>query len=472
MITVCFEKRGKSGLCEFLYDSIKSQILDGTLKANEKLPSKRNLSSNLGVSVITVQNAYSQLASEGYIFSIEKKGFFVTDLNISESEKEALSKKDFFPDDYENQEKDEKEKKYFADFSSNSTAYEKFPFNLWSKVSRKVLNSERESLLERVEVKGVFELRKALSKYLKEFRNMKVSPNQIIIGSGTESLYTMVVQFLGRKMRYAVENPGYKKVSKVFQLNKADVFPVLIDSNGIDSASLEKIGANVVHISPSHHFPTGIVMPVKRRQELLSWAQKENHYIIEDDYDSEFRFIGKPLNTLQSEDKNGSVIYINTFSKTLSPSFRISFMVLPEKLLHTFEEKFNFFTSGVSSFEQFTLASFINEGFFAKHIIRMKNYYKNLRNLLIENLEKSSIFNRIKIQEQESGLHFLMQIDSKKNVEKISDELKEKGVNIPLLKDYYYNDAPSEKNSVFVVNYSGIKKEDISKIVKILEEVI
>ena len=270
MITVCFEKRGKSGLCEFLYDSIKSQILDGTLKANEKLPSKRNLSSNLGVSVITVQNAYSQLASEGYIFSIEKKGFFVTDLNISESEKEALSKKDFFPDDYENQENDEKEKKYFADFSSNSTAYEKFPFNLWSKVSRKVLNSERESLLERVEVKGVFELRKALSKYLKEFRNMKVSPNQIIIGSGTESLYTMVVQLLGRKMRYAVENPGYKKVSKVFQLNKADVFPVLIDSNGIDSASLEKIGANVVHISPSHHFPTGIVMPVKRRQELLS----------------------------------------------------------------------------------------------------------------------------------------------------------------------------------------------------------
>lgn len=472
MITVCFEKRGKTGLCEFLYDSIKSQILDGTLKANEKLPSKRNLSSNLGVSVITVQNAYSQLASEGYIFSIEKKGFFVTDLDISESEKKALSKKDFFPDKSEKNENFGAEKKYFADFSSNSTSCEKFPFNLWSKVSRKVLTSEREILLERTEVKGVFELRKALSKYLKEFRNMEVSPNQIVIGSGTESLYTMVVQLLGRKMRYAVENPGYKKVSKIFQLNGAEVFPIFIDSNGIDSISLEKIDANVVHISPSHHFPTGIVMPVKRRQELLLWAQKENHYIIEDDYDSEFRFIGKPLNTLQSEDKNESVIYINTFSKTLSPSFRISFMVLPEKLLRTFEEKFNFFTSGVSSFEQFTLARFINEGFFAKHIIRMKNYYKNLRNLLIENLEKSRIFNRIKIQEEESGLHFLMQIDSKKNVEEISRELKEKGVNIPLLKDYYYNDAPKEKNSVFVVNYSGIKKEDISKIVKILEEVI
>ena len=472
MITVCFEKRGKTGLCEFLYDSIKSQILDGTLKANEKLPSKRNLSSNLGVSVITVQNAYSQLASEGYIFSIEKKGFFVTDLDISESEKKALSKKDFFPDKSEKNENSGAEKKYFADFSSNSTSCEKFPFNLWSKVSRKVLTSEREILLERTEVKGVFELRKALSKYLKEFRNMEVSPNQIVIGSGTESLYTMVVQLLGRKMRYAVENPGYKKVSKIFQLNGAAVFPIFIDSKGIDSISLEKIDANVVHISPSHHFPTGIVMPVKRRQELLLWAQKENHYIIEDDYDSEFRFIGKPLNTLQSEDKNESVIYINTFSKTLSPSFRISFMVLPEKLLRTFEEKFNFFTSGVSSFEQFTLARFINEGFFAKHIIRMKNYYKNLRNLLIENLEKSRIFNRIKIQEEESGLHFLMQIDSKKNVEEISRELKEKGVNIPLLKDYYYNDAPKEKNSVFVVNYSGIKKEDISKIVKILEEVI
>ena len=472
MITVCFEKRGKTGLCEFLYDSIKSQILDGTLKANEKLPSKRNLASNLGVSVITVQNAYSQLASEGYIFSIEKKGFFVTDLDISESEKKALSKKDFFSDKSEKDENSGAEKKYFADFSSNSTSCEKFPFNLWSKVSRKVLTSEREILLERTEVKGVFELRKALSKYLKEFRNMEVSPNQIVIGSGTESLYTMVVQLLGRKMRYAVENPGYKKVSKIFQLNGAEVFPIFIDRNGIDSIPLEKIDANVVHISPSHHFPTGIVMPVKRRQELLLWAQKENHYIIEDDYDSEFRFIGKPLNTLQSEDKNESVIYINTFSKTLSPSFRISFMVLPEKLLRTFEEKFSFFTSGVSSFEQFTLARFINEGFFAKHIIRMKNYYKNLRNLLIENLEKSRIFNRIKIQEEESGLHFLMQIDSQKNVEEISRELKEKGVNIPLLKDYYYNDAPKEKNSVFVVNYSGIKKEDISKIVKILEEVI
>ena len=459
MITVCFEKRGKSGLCEFLYDSIKSQILDGTLKANEKLPSKRNLSSNLGVSVITVQNAYSQLASEGYIFSIEKKGFFVTDLNISESEKEALSKKDFFPDDYENQEKDEKEKKYFADFSSNSTAYEKFPFNLWSKVSRKVLNSERESLLERVEVKGVFELRKALSKYLKEFRNMKVSPNQIIIGSGTESLYTMVVQLLGRKMRYAVENPGYKKVSKVFQLNKADVFPVLIDSNGIDSASLEKIGANVVHISPSHHFPTGIVMPVKRRQELLSWAQKENHYIIEDDYDSEFRFIGKPLNTLQSEDKSGSVIYINTFSKTLSPSFRISYMVLPSTLSEKFKQDFNFVSCTVSSFEQFALAAFMNEGYYEKHLVRMKNYYKNLRNTLIFAIENSDFSSFVKIKEENSGLHFLLEINTKLSSEKLKQNFENEGLNIPLLSDYSY--SKNNLKPTLVLNYSGIKKEII-----------
>ncbi len=468
MITISFENRKEKSLCEFLYDSIKLQILDGTLKPLEKLPSKRNLSANLGVSVITVQNAYNQLISEGYIFSIEKKGFFVTDLNL-----ENLKNKNQSENIQKVQIPDFKEEKikYFADFSSNSTSFEKFPFGLWSHVMRGVLNSGDEKLLERIGVKGVFELRTAICKYLKEFRNMNVFPNQIVIGSGTESLYAMVVQLLGRKNIFAVENPGFKKVSRIFELNGAKVLPVDIDFQGIKIDSLKNV--NVVHISPSHHFPTGIVMPVRRRKELLSWVLKEkNRFIIEDDYDSEFRFNGKPLNTLQSEDESGRIIYINTFSKTLSPSFRISFMVLPQNLLSDFEQKFAFFTSSVSSFEQFTLAEFINQGYFGKHIIRMKNYYRNLRNFLISELEKSKISSFAKIQEEESGLHFLLKVASSKSVEQIQNELKNYGINLPLLKDYFYKEIPAECKNIFLMNYSGIKKSDVPKIVEILEKII
>lgn len=492
MITISFEKRGANGLCEHIYNSIKAQILNGTLKAKEKLPSKRSLAENLGVSVITVQNAYAALISEGYIYSIEKKGFFVTELRIDSANKidspspcndtqsspchaeldsASIIDSDILQNDNFNN------RNFFCDFQSNSTNYEKFPFSLWSHTMRQVLNSGDEKLLKRVGVKGVFELRSSISKFLHEFRNMDVFPEQIVIGAGTENLYSMVVQFLGRENLFALENPGYHKISSVIELNGAKTIPVPIDEKGISISELEKSAANVAHVSPNHHFPTGIVMPIRRRQEILAWSEKsEKRFIIEDDYDSEFRFNGKPLSTLFSSDKNGKVIYINTFSKTLAPSFRISFMVLPMQLLPCFEKQFGLYSCPVSSFEQFTLSRFINDGNYGKHIIRMKNFYRNLRNSLISAIQSSDFSKKCKIQEEESGLHFLLTIKSAHSATELEKRLSEQKINLPLLSNFYYKNATNpnenEENSkkTFVVNYSGIKKEKIAEIIHRLEK--
>ena len=491
MITVNFDERGDKGLCEYLYSSIKNQILQGILRADEKLPSKRSLASHLGISVITVQNAYGQLISEGYIYSIEKKGFFVTDILLGKSDSvfvgtgngnlwgQGMSVNSVSAADLVDDSKTLApvnsigESDFFTDFRSNSTSYEKFPFSLWAHTMRKVLNSGDEKLLQRVGVKGIYELRRSIADYLREFRNMNVKPEQLVIGAGTESLYSMVVQLLGQGKVYAVENPGYHKVAGVFRMNGAGTKPVMIDSQGINPAGLEKIKADVVHVSPAHHFPTGIVMPVRRRQELLAWADgAPDRFIIEDDYDSEFRFNGKPLPTLQSADMGGRVIYINSFSKTLAPSFRMSYMVLPENLLPDFDEKFGFYSCPVSAFEQYTLSEFIGDGFYGKHIIRMKNFYRNLRNELIRALENSRISGKMIIKEEEAGLHFLLSVKSDESSDVIRNKLQKKNINLPLLRDFYYGTPPDDIENIFVINYSGIRKERIAETVKRIEEVL
>ena len=525
MITINFEEQKNSGLCESIYNSIKEQIIQGKLKSMEKLPSKRALAQNLGVSVITVQNAYAQLISEGYIYSIEKKGFFVTDLpllnrnrfsatlssasadeNLTSSHHDSSNENQHLTsqndslnpqDSCASSEAVRSKNTWFADFKNNSISYEKFPFSLWSHTMRQILNSGDEKLLQRSQAKGVPELRAALSRYLQDFRNMNVNPEQIVIGAGTENLYAIIVQLLGREKIYAVENPGYHKAEAVFRLNGVKTVPVNLDREGISITELENSAAQVLHFSPSHHFPTGIVMPVRRRQEILSWAVSEpnsgplsemsrssgsflahanpsdnstkGRFILEDDYDSEFRFNGKPLPTLQSADTNDRVIYINTFSKTLAPSFRISYMVLPPSLVPVFEQKIGFYSCPVSSFEQYTLAGFIEQGHFEKHIIRMKNYYRNLRNNLVGAIQNSTLSKITKIQEKEAGLHFLLQVESDTPRNKLIENLEKNGINLPPLSEYYYGTAPEDIEKTFVVNYSGIKRENIAETVRRLE---
>lgn len=489
MFTCDFSKRGTQTLSDFLYEKLKSSIIEGSFLPNEKLPSKRNLANHLGISVITVANTYERLISEGYLYSIEKSGFFVTELltfdNSHQSQNEKKhninSKTQIENQKINNFEKSSEEiksKNPKIDFKTNATNYEKFPFKTWNKITREVFSEPNENLLKLPNPKGVFELRKEIAQYLKRFRNMSVNPDQIVIGSGTEYLYSLLVKLFDSKLLYAVENPGYKKISQILKANGVKTVPCPLDDFGIQIESLEKSGANVVHLSPSHHFPTGIVMPVRRRQEILAWAnQEKNRYIIEDDYDSEFRFLGKPLTPLfSSEDgkinSEKKVIYINTFTKSLSPSFRISYLVLPENLLPVFEEKLGFFSNTVSSFEQFILARFMKKGYFDKHIIRMKNYYRSLRNTLIFALEKSSISRFCKIKEEEAGLHFLLEIQKDVDSRILKNAFIENDFSIPFLEDFYYEKIPNPRKATLVINYSGIKKEKISDSVKELENVL
>lgn len=492
LITIDFSNRGELGLCEYLYTNIANQILDGTLKPNEKLPSKRALSSHLKVSIITVQNAYSELISLGFIYSIEKKGFFVTDLELSNpslkknissgtsssfnsampSVSSSASSSQSIPKIEEKQHTE-----YFADFQSNESASQKFPFKIWATLMRRVLNSENPALLERQNVFGAYELRKSISKYLKEFRNMNVSPDQIIISAGTESLYSMLVQFLGNNNIYAVENPGYHKVASIINLNGAEFLPIDLDNQGINISQLEKSKASILHISPAHHFPTGVVTSIKRRGELLSWVNSaSDRFIIEDEYDSEFRFNGKPIQPLWSFAQNNGIenkiIYINTFSKTLAPSFRLSYMVLPAKSIPAFNKKLGFFSCPVPTFEQYTLSLFINEGHFEKHLIRMKNHYRNLRNSFITLLNSSKIAQIGNILEEESGLHFLLQIRLPYSEEEIKNRLKEQKINLPLLSDFQYSkETKSQEKDLFtfVVNYSTLTRSNLSETVAKLE---
>lgn len=469
MITFDFEQRGKTTLCDWIYSSIKKQILNGSLAENEKLPSKRSLSQNLGVSVITVQNAYARLIDDGFIYSVEKKGFFVSGIINPAADRDEKSQKNNFEKIVQD-EGTEKNQTFFTDFTSNSTSFEKFPFGLWARTLRQVLNSGDEKLLLKNPAKGVFELRLAIAKYLFEFRGMHVLPQQIVIGSGTESLYTMAVQLLGRNKVFAVENPGYHKAAAVFNLNGAECVPVPLDGEGIDIEFLEKSGADVLHVSPNHNFPTGVVTSARRRKEILAWADKnKERWIIEDDYDSEFRFNGKPLPPLQSIDSSQKVIYINTFTKTLAPSLRISYMVLPESLKTEFESRLGFFACPVSSFEQFTLARFISEGNYEKHIVRMKNFYKNLRNELISAIKKSDTEGKFKIYEKESGLHFLLRVESGEKTEVLEEKLKKNGINIKRIGSFYYGKNYDGNEKTFVVNYSGIKKERIEKTIELIK---
>ncbi len=473
MITIDFSKRGKMGLCEFIYESLKSQILSGKLPPNSKLPSKRTLSLNLGVSIITVQNAYAQLISEGYIYSIEKKGFFVTDISIYTNKKNQTEPRGKELSGFARKNEQNNEKiKFFADFTSNTTSAEKFPFTLWSHTLRQILSSKDQKLLQSSGVKGVLELRQAISNYLNDFRNMDVNPGQIVIGAGSEYLYSLAVQFLGREKLYAVENPGFKRTKEIFELNGANCVPLNIDGNGMNPNLLRESKANIAHISPNHHFPTGIVMPVRRRMELLSWCNEDkNHFIIEDDYDSEFRFNGKPLPTLQSISRQSQIIYMNTFSKTLSPSFRIGFMVLPISLLEIFEKKMKSCSCPVSAFEQFTLAKFMREGFYEKHINRMRNYYRNLRNSLISEMQKSGLMDFCEIDEEESGLHFLLKINNGKTGSQLKKSLETQKIKISLLSDFFYDDE-KKNEPIFVINYSGLKKENIAETVKKMKKAI
>ncbi|MGC6175737.1 PLP-dependent aminotransferase family protein [Lacrimispora sp. 38-1] len=453
MLTYNFDKRGSIPLYEFLYKNIKEEILSGKFKADEKLPSKRNLAQHLKLSVVTVENAYTQLILEGYIYSVEKRGYFICDLDEITSSVQTVRRT--------KSENSINKNNYLVDLTSNNISSIKFPFSVWSKLMREIISDHNTRLLDAAPYSGVKELRSAISDYLYNFRGMSVSHDQIIIGAGTEYLYSLIIQLLGRKKIYAIENPGYQKIAKIYKYNDVDYKYVDLDEYGISASKLNENCAQIVHISPSHHFPTGVVMPIKRRNEILKWANdKSDRYIIEDDYDSEFRFTGRPIQTLQCIDKNEKVIYINTFSKSIAPSIRISYMVLPYSLLKLYKENLSFYACTVPSFEQFTLAKFISDGYYEQHINRMRNYYKKHRDFIIKSIKASSFGEKVTILEENSGLHFLLSVNTNLEDAELKRLAAKKGIKISFLSEYYHNRKSSPQH-IIVINYSGVDSDRI-----------
>ena len=460
MLTYSFENLNNDTLYEHLYKCIKNDIHNLVLLPGEKLPSKRTFAQNLGISVITVENAYAQLLAEGYIYSLPKKGFYISDIHPYYSPV-ANKNSSYIP------KSEEKAQKLIADFNSNQTDSDYFPFSTWTSILRKTINDKQNELMHNSPIGGCRELRTAISEHLRQFRNMNVHPDQIVIGAGTEYLYGLLIQLFGHDKIYAVENPGYKKISEIYKSNQVKCEFVDIDKSGMKTSDLIKSKTDIIHISPSHHFPTGIVMPIQRRQELLNWAA-ENHkrYIIEDEYDSEFRFSGRMIPTLQSIDNHEKVIYINTFTKTLSSTVRMSYMVLPPHLVKEFNKKLSFYSSPVSNFEQFTLAGFISEGYFEKHINRMRNYYHNQRDALLETIDESPLAPLIQISEENSGLHFLMEIKTKLTDEELITKALNAGIKLSSLSQYY--EGESNVSHTFIINYSSVKKENMKEAINAL----
>lgn len=432
-------------LYEALYRCLRRDIQTGVLPAGSKLPSKRALAQHLEVSKITVETAYGQLLSEGYISAREKVGYFV-EPGAHPAPPHVLREAT-----------EEKTAAAVLDFITNSPAH--FPFSVWSKLQREVMLDFGEKLLQPMDPQGCPSLRQAIADHLAAFRGMMISPENIIVGAGTDFLYNLLIQLLGRDKKYAVEEPGYEKIRKIYAAGGVCCTCAPMDDRGVLPAKLSD--ARVLHISPSHHFPTGIVTPVSRRQELLSWAQERDGYIIEDDYDSEFRFHAHPLPSLYSLDRQGRVIYLNTFSKSLTPAIRISYMVLPDGLMATFREKLSFYSGTVPSFEQYTLARFLSRGYFEKHINRMRKFYKTRRNKVLAALESCPWKDKITVWEQDAGLHFLVQVDTTLDGDALTKIWAEQGILVQSLDSFYHGDAGQKNRSTLVINYSGLDEKEL-----------
>ena len=444
-----------------LYSAIKQDIISGALATGAKLPSKRAAAKQLGISVITVEYAYAGLQSEGYIFSRPKCGFFVSEIPgiFTESPRQAIADSPLI----------EKTPDYRFDFSSNGIVSDNFPFSVWAKLMRATMNHSAQALMLPSPAGGVPELKKALCLHLKQFRNMDVAPEQIIIGAGTEYLYTLLIQLLGRDKTYAVPNPGYAKIAAIYRSNGVRCVCIDEDAQGIDIAMLLKSDADIAHISPSHHFPSGTVMSAARRHELLNLAaEKEGRYIIEDDYDSEFRLAGRPLPSLQSLDRADKVIYVNTFTKSLSPTIRISYMVLPKPLASRFYQTLGFYACTVSTFEQYTLAAFIEEGYFERHINRMRNYYKKIRDQILAQIKSSPLASISVVAEEQAGLHFLLKLKTDLPDALLKQKAQQEGVHISFLSEYYLDNKEAAPQHIIVMNYSSIRAEEIPEAIDAL----
>lgn len=473
MYEMTFELRADGDKClyEQIYEHIKTEIKDGKLLAGEKLPSTRSLAEYLQVARSTVEYAYDQLFSEGYIEPKPYKGYFVCAMEDlfnmeeipygDEAERNSGEGKN---DRDVSREQDRESWEY--NFSPHEIDMSGFPFGIWKKITKNILTYGNSELFARGEAQGDYDLRETISRYLHSSRGVNCSPEQIIVGAGNDYLLMLLEKILGQHMRIAMENPTYMRTYRIFKSFAYDVVTVEMDENGMRTDRLIKENVNAAYVMPSHQYPMGIVMPIGRRTELLKWAAGgENRFLIEDDYDSEFRYYGKPIPALQASDQQGKVIYIGTFSKAIAPAIRISFMVLPQTLLERYIENCSFYSCTVSRIDQRILNEFIRDGYFERHLNKMRKIYRAKQELLLQSLEPFR--EHFIISGENTGLHLIL--TAKRNIEEgeLLEKARRAGVKVYGLSDSMVQLSPP--NGVILLGFGGLTPEQIIEGVKKLQ---
>lgn len=449
-LTIQLQLDGSISLYEQIYNYIKDQINCGNLKCGIRIPSTRTLSTHLQVSRSTVQMAYDQLLSEGYIESVQYKGYYVADVEglynvnlISEPEMKTETVSE----------------EYMVDFSPRGIDLDSFPFNKWRKISKNVLIDDNKELFTHGSAQGEYEFRKIISEYLYQSRGVAAKPENIIVGAGNEYLLMLLNQLIGGKKLFAMENPTYKQTYRILKSLGEEVVPVELDKNGMNVESLNKSGANIAYVMPSHQYPLGIVMPIKRRMELLKWANaSKGRYIIEDDYDSEFRYKGKPIPALCGFDQYHKVVYIGTFSKSIAPAIRMSYMVLPDELMKLYRERIGFYSCSVSRIDQMIVKEFMESGSYEKHLNKMRAVYKGRHDLLMESL--LAFREKFWISGENAGIHVLLESKEKHTEEELIQLAKEYKIKVYPLSSNDISEQHTERNTV-ILGYANISDEEI-----------
>ncbi|WP_342507608.1 PLP-dependent aminotransferase family protein [Sporosarcina sp. FSL K6-2383] len=456
MLLIKLEKNQSVPLYEQIYDQIRRDITNGKLPIGMKLPSKRKLSDFLNISQTTVEFAYSQLVAEGFISSKPRKGYYVQAIEeLAYVQPVELTAKSIH----------RKKEDVSIDFSPGKIDTESFPFTQWRKYAKDVIDESSQNLLLLGHPHGDSELRQEIARYLYHSRGVDCTPEQVIIGSGTEQLMPLVIRILGKNATYAIEDPGYPLTHHVFFHNDRKAIPIAVDEEGLDVRALQRSGATVAYVTPSHQFPTGTVLSAARRTALVNWASaQDEHFIIEDDYDSEFRYTGRPIPSLQGMDKGGNVIYLSTFSKSLMPSLRIAYMVLPPVLLDRYEKAFIYYAATVPRLDQHILARFMADGHFSRHLNRMRKIYRRKLQVLAEALTAYAPY--ISFSGDEAGMHIIITVHTHATEDSLVEAASLANIRVYGLNGY--RTAPMTGEPSFLIGFGGLSVDEIAETVDAL----
>lgn len=465
-LMIPLDTKSLTPLYQQIEEYLKQEIQEGRLIAGMRLPSSRALSANLLVSRSTIETAYDQLVAEGYIEPVAYKGYYVCEIEGIYFQKAEYTKQN-------NPEKTEikqrrKLQKYCYDFALNGIAPESFPTHTWKQLAKQVLSDSTEEIFAQGNPYGEDSFREAIAEYLYHARGVKCEKSQILVGAGNDYLLMVLATLFECNKKVAMENPTYLSAWYDLKHTGCSVCTVKSDEMGICIEELEKTGADVVYVMPSHQFPMGTVMPLKRRMELLRWADENQTYIIEDDYDSEFRYKGKPIPALQGFDKNERVIYIGTFSKSIAPSIRISYMALPKKLMRYYQSRYPFAVT-ISKVDQKIVELFLRNGHYERHLNRMRRLYKSKHDWILrwvkeEMSEICSCFG------EHAGIHLLLRFHNGISEDEAVERAKSAGIRVYGLSEFFVQEK-KETEAVVLIGYATLTEEEIKEALQILSRI-